>query len=205
MIVYVALVFSCVHWATGLGTPTPPPALIVTLRDAQGQGLVGMVIEVRDHSGTAPLSRAATDSSGQVRFAALPMPDVRVVVTGQRPDGTRLHHTGDDMLGIALVLTLPPTTLDLRIEPDGTVIPDPGSMIMLDSVDTSSLPVPTLLDSMPTVGHIAPPPPLVAPPTVPLVTAEPGMPVWPGLLLALGLVLILALLLMLLGRWRRES
>lgn len=186
-------------------TPTPPPTLIVTLRNAQGQGLVGMVVEVRDWSGSATLSRVATDSSGQARFASLPTPNVRVAVAGQHPDGTHLHHTGDDILGIALVLTLPPTTLDLRVEPDGTVIPDPDSMITLDSVDTNSLQMPTILAPLPTIGIVPTPPPLIMPPIAPLIAHGTAATFWPGVLLMLGLALILVLLLLLIGRWRREN
>lgn len=135
-----------------------PPAshtLLVTIRDETDGGVAGVVVMVRDESGMTELARAVTDSAGRVQLDSLPATIVRVAVQGTRRDGIALSQAGDDALGIWFRLDLEPvTTMNLRVERDGHVIPDPALEI-----------APELLD--PTVQaeatRIAPPPVFLRP------------------------------------------
>src|SRR5205823_985556 len=64
-------------------------------------------------------------------ISGLSIDHVRVTVTGRLLDGTRLRQPGQDAQGIALLLGPPPTRLDLRVDLDGSVRPDPATMIDL--------------------------------------------------------------------------
>jgi hypothetical protein len=59
---------------------------------------------------------------------------VRVAVEGQLRDGPRLFQLGDDAQGVRLALDLAaaPAVLDLRVERDGLVLPDPATMLTLE-------------------------------------------------------------------------
>lgn len=106
--------------------------LRVTLRDVGGRGLAGITIMVRDETGQ-DLARMVSDSSGAARFADLPA-IVRVAVDGQARGGPRLFQLGDDAQGIRIMLDKGDelTTLDLRVERDGLVLPDPATMLTLE-------------------------------------------------------------------------
>jgi hypothetical protein len=112
------------------GLRLQPPDLLVTIRDGQDQGMAGVMVLVRDESGQHELARLRTDERGQARFTGLTEQEVRVAVQGQLPDGTPLIQMGMDAEGIMLILGAPPTMLDLRVEPNGTVLPDPVTMIV---------------------------------------------------------------------------
>jgi hypothetical protein len=107
-----------------------PPDLIVTLRDAQNQGVAGVTISVRDAADGQEIGRATTDTQGHAVFPVLPVGDIRVVVQGRLTNGSALYLPGLDAQGIRLTLGAPPTWLDLRSEPDGLIRPDPATMIV---------------------------------------------------------------------------
>ncbi len=114
-------------------------ALRVTLRDAAGQGLPGITIILRDEAGQE-LDRQTTDASGAAAFDVLDMV-VRVAVEGQPQGGPRLFQLGDDVTGVRV--TLGPgdgRTLDLRVEADGLVLPDPATMLSLEQGGASVAP-----------------------------------------------------------------
>jgi hypothetical protein len=132
-----------------------PPALVVQLRDVAGAPVAGVAVTVHDLSGSATLARGATDRSGRASFDALPAEDVRVAVAGALPTGVPLSQPGDDVRGVAVVLGAPPVYLDLRVETDGVVRPDPATMIAPDvGVPAIAPPEPS---STPTAGEPAPP------------------------------------------------
>jgi len=107
-------------------------ALRVTLRDARGQGLAGITVRVRSEDGQ-PLVQATTSVSGTVTFANLPTV-VRVAVEGQPRIGPGLYQLGDDVQGVRLDLAQHGqlVTLDLRVDHDGLVLPDPATMLTLE-------------------------------------------------------------------------
>lgn len=113
-------------------TPTPPPTLVVMLHDAQGAPVQGAEVQLHDRSGAALLGRAAIDTAGTAAFAFVPADEVRVTILGRLADGTPFRQEGVGAGGIAVILGAPPTRLDLRVEPDGHVRPDPATMIAPD-------------------------------------------------------------------------
>jgi hypothetical protein len=52
-----------------------------------------------------------------------------VRVFGTLASGAQLYQIGADAPGVAVFLGPPPTTLDLRVDSDGMVLPDPATMI----------------------------------------------------------------------------
>lgn len=200
-----------------------PPALTVRLRDSAGAGIAGVAVTVTDISGRTMLARQTSDSAGIARFATLPLPDVRVRVEGRLADGTALLLPGQDAAGIAVVLGTP-TTLELRSEADGTVLPDPELELSLEvGVDLTPA---TAVEPMPApFGPIAPtsaaaaaaPSPsaqlagvsLTNPTaTSPLnaatpTTAQSGL-IWPGVLLLALLLTALLIVVASQQRWRKQ-
>ncbi|MFO7171065.1 MAG: hypothetical protein DIU80_023810, partial [Chloroflexota bacterium] len=67
-------------------------------------------------------------ADGRAAFETLGASRVRVAVAGALPNGLRLYQPGEDAAG-ALVLALP-AVLDLRVELDGLVLPDPATMVI---------------------------------------------------------------------------
>jgi hypothetical protein len=203
-----ALIISLICWlyigagAAASAQPQEPPDLIVRLRDVNGTGIAGVTVIVRNDSGGRELARATTDAQGIASFAGLTENAVRVTVEGALASGTRLYQLGNDTEGIALLLSEPPTHLDLRSEADGMVIPDPATMIAPDtgvlvqtgvSVAASTTTPPML----PTPGAAS-----VAPPAVPPAPASASL--WPGLLLLAGLCTAIVGIVVLQLRWRRS-
>jgi hypothetical protein len=109
-------------------TPTIPD-LIVTVRDMRGAPLAGLTVQIRAGVDTPVLSEARTDARGQAVFAMISVSQVHVRVTGVLASGPRLYQPGADSPGVAVFLGPPPTTLDLRVDSDGMVLPDPITMI----------------------------------------------------------------------------
>jgi hypothetical protein len=109
------------------------PDLIVTVRDVAGEPLPGLCVQLHAKVGGPALADTVTDALGQAAFNGLTTNRVRVVVNGALPDGTRLVQPDRDAAGIVLFLGPPPTTLDLRVEPSGMVVPDPVTMLDLPS------------------------------------------------------------------------
>ena len=77
--------------------------------------------------------RQPTGSDGTISFGNLPTV-VRVAVDGQPRGGPRLYQLGNDAQGVRVDLgqAPQPATLDLRVERDGLVLPDPGTMLTLE-------------------------------------------------------------------------
>lgn len=144
----------------------PAPDLIVTLRDEQGQGVLAN-ITVLAPAGTPVLARATTDAQGRAVIETLPISEVRVLVEGQLPNGVRLVQRGDDAKGIRLWLDAESTQLDLRVNPDGTIEPDPATMIEPEGgvIEPTSTPA-----AAPTVAAVPQPTRRPAP------TPRPAMP-----------------------------
>lgn len=109
----------------------PSPDLVVHLRDQSGVGVAGAQVRLRDVVGEQAIATETTDATGTAIFAAIPIAAVRVQVRGAFRDGTALKQIGQDAEGVAFVLGTA-TTLDLRVEPDGIVLPDPATMIPPD-------------------------------------------------------------------------
>lgn len=107
-------------------------ALQVTLHDPSGQGLAGISVLVRAEDGQL-LQQTTTDASGTAVFADL-LAVVRVAVDGQPRNGPRLYQLGDDANGMRLDLGQgdDPVVLNLRVERDGLVLPDPATMLTLE-------------------------------------------------------------------------
>ena len=147
--------------------------LRVTLHDASGRGLAGITVIVRNEE-RQELARQATSAEGGVIFTELPAV-VRVVVEGQARGGPRLFQLGDDTAGVRLDLgqARGESGLDLRVERDGLVLPDPATMLTLEEggpVVEQAAPLPTAVVATPaplpttaatdtsTVSSGAPPP-----------------------------------------------
>jgi hypothetical protein len=137
--------------------------LRVTLRDAAGQGLPGITIILRDEAGQE-LDRQVTDVTGAVTFDLVDA-IVRVAVEGQVPDGPRLIQLGDDAAGVRV--TLDPSdnhrAIDLRVEADGLVLPDPATMLSLEQGGASVAPDLPSAQQEPS-GQVVDPAPETAPP-----------------------------------------
>lgn len=136
------------------------PDLTVTVRDADDNGIADVVVLVRDGGGSQVIARGVTtDAAGVATIAGVSLSEVRVAVQGALPDGTPLRQTGQDARGVALFLTFGPATLDLRVEPDGLVIPDPATMIALDpGADLLAAGTPVIIvEAAPTAPTVAAP------------------------------------------------
>jgi hypothetical protein len=176
----------------------PPPALVVRLRDVDGRGVPNIVVLVLDTAGTTVLARATTGTDGSASFGPLPLAEVRVRVEGRLPDGTALQLPGQDAAGIRVILGAPPVMLELRSEPDGTVLPDPALELALEiGVAPDGEGFGDVLGALPTARPAARP--SAAPAfsqATPPVAAPTQPPVWPAvlllslLLLAIGVVLL---------------
>lgn len=103
--------------------------LIVTLRDVAGLGVANVQVIVRDVTGERDLVRAATDADGVAAIRGIVISDIRVAVVGTLPGGQRLLLRGDDARGIHVFLGAGATGIALRVENDGTVIPDPSEIV----------------------------------------------------------------------------
>src|SRR5205823_3769805 len=110
------------------GPPTIPD-LIVTVRDVNDRLLAGLTVQIRAGADTPVLSEARTNAQGQAVFANISVSQVRVRVIGTLASGAHLYQPGADARGVAVFLGPPPTTLDLRVDSDGMVLPDPVTMI----------------------------------------------------------------------------
>jgi hypothetical protein len=154
--------------------------LHVTLHDADGRLVPGIVVFVRAEDGHE-LARQATSAEGAVAFVSLPAV-VRVAVEGQPRGGPALFQLGDDAQGVRLDLNQAGDApiLDLRVERDGLVLPNPATMLTREEggpVVSEASPFPT--------AALATPAPLPTAPTVSglpvvgeLAAARPTSPVW---------------------------
>jgi hypothetical protein len=200
-------------WLVLLGLLAPPHlsfaqghALTVTLRDGAGQPVPAITVLVRSPEGVV-LARQQTDAGGQARFTLLPA-TVLVQVSGQPRSGPPLYQVGNDAGGVQTQLdpSGAPTVLDLRVEPDGMVLPDPLTMIDLQEggptvvgtgeyIPTLPLATPFVVPSMPAGGV-----------TEVVVEAEPApvepSPAWVPLV---SLLIVIVAVLALVGIQRRRA
>jgi hypothetical protein len=123
----VVLLVPASVWAQD-STPTTPD-LIVTVRDVRGAPLAGLTVQIRAGADTPALAQVRTDTQGQAVFATISVSQVRVRVLGTLVSGAQLYQIGADAQGVAVFLGPPPTTLDLRVDSDGMVLPNPVTMI----------------------------------------------------------------------------
>lgn len=113
-------------------TLAQPRSLRVTVRDVAGQGIPDVAITVRAEDGQE-LGRGRTDAHGTATFEGLDGV-VRVLVNGQPRGEPTLYQLGDDAQGVRFDMTQAKdiATLDLRVDHDGLVLPDPATMISLE-------------------------------------------------------------------------
>jgi hypothetical protein len=152
MLLFLALTLSGVGALLPALVRAQGHALYVTLRDTEGQGLAEVTISVRNEDGQE-LLRATSNTKGTAEFADLPAV-VRVAVAGQARGGPQLYQLGADATGVRLDLGQngETTTLDLRVERDGLVLPDPATMIARQEggpLVVAATPIPTALLSTP--------------------------------------------------------
>lgn len=108
------------------------PDLIVTLHSIDGAPLSGATVIVRDAHRDQNLARATTDAQGQATFPRISATDVRVAIQGQLSNGTRFFQPGNDARGIAMVLSVGTTRMNLLADVDGMIAPDPLTMAALE-------------------------------------------------------------------------
>lgn len=124
--------------------------LHITVRDIHGTGVAGVTIMVLTNTGDV-IAAQTTDVEGLATFAPFEPTLVRVQVHGALATGTALIQRGDDATGMVFLVDGPGTQLDLRVETDGSVIPDPASMITPDTVPQSQ----NAITDAPTPGSAA--------------------------------------------------
>jgi len=183
--------------------------LRVALHDAGGRPVPGIAVIARSEAG-AELARQPTSGAGTVAFVDLPAV-VRVTVAGQPRGGLPLFQLGDDAAGVRLDLGQAGAAprLDLRVERDGLVLPDPATMITREeggpvvgvrepTIPTAALATPVPLPTAPAVPGL--PVAGVGEPA----TAEPRQPAW----VPWATVLIIAFaagVMRLVQRWRNAQ
>lgn len=111
--------------------------LAVTLRDIDAAGLPGVTVIARAPDGRE-LARATTDAGGAARFTGALAAPLRIEIVGRTAAGAALYQAGGDAAGL-LVVALP-ATIELRVEPDGMVVPDPATMFTRDPGPAESAP-----------------------------------------------------------------
>lgn len=180
------------------------PSITVTLRDINDAGIPNAIIIIRDAQGQHEQARGQTDAQGNVSFSEPLATPLRIAVEGRLPHRIRLYQDGFDASGV-LIHELP-VTLDLRVEPDGKVIPDPVTMLSQDT-STADEPVaalPTAPIAPRLTAQVRMPTPQVAQPPqspAPGGIAEPPSP-WNGAFLLTLLLGACVGVLILQSRWR---
>ena len=102
--------------------------VVVSLRDVAARGLGQVTVTLRTLDGTV-LSEGMTDRQGSVTFTLEePAATVRLQLRGITSTGTPLQLASTERSGIAVRLAGEETVLALRVEDDGTVLPDPSTM-----------------------------------------------------------------------------
>ena len=123
-----SLVFAlvCTLWfgAADVSAQTGPATLVVQLRTTAGFPVPNAQVQVVEAASNRNLVAGRTDERGQVRFPALTVTEVRVVIAGSLVNGTALKQMGQDASGIWLSLPASEWLMDLRVDDDGAVTPD---------------------------------------------------------------------------------
>lgn len=167
--------------------------ILVTIQDVSGQGVANVQLIVRDSSGQVDLARVQTNEVGVAAVDGVVVSDVRIMVVGVLATGQSLILRGDDALGIRVFLDAGTTTVQLRVEVDGTVIPDPATEIVQEITQVevaTTLFIPTLV---PQVAQVVVASPLAVPGVVPEGTTPTpimSIPLWPIIVIVLFLVVI---------------
>jgi len=131
---FVPLILACLLASLGALLPAiaagQTHALRVTLRNVSHRGLADVTIVLRGEDGQE-LARQRTDATGAASFDDLPAV-VRVAVEGQPRSGPPLYQLGDDAQGVRVQLAAGDASvvLDLRVERDGLVLPDPATEVV---------------------------------------------------------------------------
>jgi hypothetical protein len=118
------------------------PDLVVSLLDEYDHGVPATII-VCDIGGERDLARATTDAEGRATITTLLVHEVRVAVEGSLSNRRHLFQRGDDVKGIYILLNAGSTRLDLRVDPDGAVAPDPATMVAQEGTGYASAALPT--------------------------------------------------------------
>ena len=134
---FVPLILACLLASLGALLPAiaagQTHALRVTLRNVSNRGLADVTIMLRGEDGQE-LARQRTDATGAASFDDLPAV-VRVAVEGQPRSGPPLYQLGDDAQGVRVQLAAGDAlvVLDLRVERDGLVLPDPATEVVREA------------------------------------------------------------------------
>lgn len=124
--------------------------VVVTLRDATDRGLDQAVVTMKTLEGDV-LATGSSDRDGIVRLSvANPTKVIHLTVRGVSAMGKTLRLAASERDGITVRLQAPTTAIDLRVEDNGTVLPDPATMaepawIPLPPAPTRQLPAPTAI------------------------------------------------------------
>lgn len=171
----LVLALVCILWfgAPHVSAQTGPATLVVQLRTAAGFPVPNAQVQVVEAASNRNLVAGRTDERGEVRFPALTVTEVRVVIAGSLVNGTALKQMGQDASGIWLSLPASAWLMDLRVDDDGAVTPD------LTGAGTSGA-GPDALAHMPSTGSTPSPAAPIADNTSPMAyptargeTAEP--------------------------------
>lgn len=160
---FISLIVAWLAVNGGVALAQPqPPDLTVTLHDVANAPVAGVTVIVRDSSGSHTLAQAATDANGDATFANLMESQVRVVIVGTLPNGTKLYQPGNDAAGISLLLNPLPFTLALRSAADGMIVPDPAAMAREPGIpiatEVAVIPTAPVASTVSVTQAVAPPP-----------------------------------------------
>jgi hypothetical protein len=131
---------------------SPATKLVITLHDANGNGIAQAELLVLDAQGTT-VAQAFTDQTGSAIIPGVIADEVRLVVRGMLADGTQLVQTGFDAEGMLLFVAGPGLQIDLLAEPHGAVVPDPVTMLSPDPpIDAFPVLLPTIKPDQTSIG-----------------------------------------------------
>ena len=125
----VALVSLVAAWLAPSAACAAGSQLVVSLRDVHERGVAGIHVTVQVGHAAESALRRTTDGAGMAHFEGIGGQEARVAVQGMLPGGMPVRQNGVDLDGVWLLLEPGHNRLDLRVEPDGLVIPDPATSI----------------------------------------------------------------------------
>lgn len=146
--------------------------LIVTIRDVADMGVANVQVTIRDRTGERDLVRGVTDVNGVAVIQKIIVSDIRIGLVGALSNGQSLLLRGDDAQGIRVFLGAGTTTVDLRVENDGTVIPDPSEIVQEVTQSNDTL----LTQPTATPANVVMPTVAALPSPVPTNAATPAAP-----------------------------